>query len=171
MHTLQRELKELEAMHYRPSGFCHKCAVEIFGFLSMIDQKVLAALTECALMSNCPLCYATMLQIIRNVNPAKYFQVKNSEWLLCGMGGLHFTIRGFENLFKMAWYAPIQKNRATKKCVCVGKKCSPKVVCQNSDQGLVLKRNEEIKKLVWEKLGLRVFEVRAQGSGSSNDGS
>ena len=62
---------------------------------------------------------------------------------------------GFENIFKVAFYGPIQKGIATK---------------ESGDAAIVDARKEVIKKEVLEKMGLRIFEIGNSGSGSTNNG-
>ena len=117
--------------------------------LTMVDQKVINALTETASSMRCYICKATpkMFNDIENLPPP------SEENYKYGLSPLHKWIRCFEMLLHISYRIPIEKWR----------------VSSDKDKELVAKQKQEVHDKFKSQLGLKVDEPK-QGAGNTNDG-
>ena len=152
---------EQEILHLRPFQYGH-CSVTFHLAMTMVDGKVVNVATSTASSQRCSMCAATP-SIMNDLEALRGRAVTNTQF---GISPLHAYIRCFEAILH------------------IGYKIDPEFdVSKKSQQGRRLTAEEkerakkrkimriqEVKTALKERLGLRVDEPRAGGSGNSNDG-
>lgn len=117
--------------------------------LTMVDQKVINALTETKSTMRCYVCGATPKQF----NNLQDLPPSSEEAYQYGLSPLHKWIRCFEMLLHIGYRISVEKWR----------------VSSEADKSSVAARKKEIQDRFKSELGLKVDQPK-QGSGNTNDG-
>lgn len=117
--------------------------------LTMVDQKVINALTETKSSMRCYICGATPKQF----NNIEELPSTDEEYYKYGLSPLHKWIRCFEMMLHIAYRIPVKKWR----------------ISSDQDKKLVAERKQQIHDRFKAELGLKVDEPK-QGAGNTNDG-
>ena len=117
--------------------------------LTMVDQKVINALTETKSSMRCYICGATP-KLFNNIDNLPGATEENFKY---GLSPLHKWIRCFEMLLHISYRIPVKQWR----------------VSSEQDKIKVASRKKEVHDRFHAELGLKVDEPK-QGSGNTNDG-
>nr|XP_054760569.1 uncharacterized protein LOC129266800 [Lytechinus pictus] len=117
--------------------------------LTMVDQKVINALTETKSSMRCYICHATPTQF----NNLVEVHCSDPKTYVYGISPLHKLIRCFEMLLHIANRTEIKKWR----------------VSSNEDTDVIKRKKKVIHDRFKEELGIKVDEPK-QGAGNTNDG-
>ena len=145
---VEKEIEELEEVCVDMEEG-HKIVIRFALFLTVIDGKVLSAITDTRSSLACPLCGA--LPSSFNKTAASF--VPNPQSLKYGISPLHAWIRMLEFCLHLSYKLEIRNWQARGQV--------------NKDR--VKKKKEDVQKWMKEALGL-IVDVPKQGAGTSNDG-
>ena len=120
--------------------------------LTMVDGKVVSALTDTASSQRCLFCGATP----KDMNDLQHVRqlTTRHEHYQFGLSTLHAWIRLFECLVHIGYRKDIKKWQIRK----------------TAEKEALQKRSAEVKQNFWERMHLHVDQPRSGGKGSSNDG-
>ena len=119
--------------------------------LTMVDGKIINAITDTTSQQRCALCGATP-KVMNDLRHVTQLEV-TTEHLQLGLSSLHLWIRLFECIIHISYRLQLRKWQVRKE-----------------DRDMFLKRKKEVQKLMWDKMHLHVDQPRVGGSGTSNDG-
>ena len=122
-------------------------------FFTLIDGKVLNAITDTKSMQTCPICHATPKQFNDLSNKKEVF-LPDSKSLVYGISPLHAWIRLLECCLHISYRIDVK----------VWQIRGDKLKVAFAD------RKKRVQAILWEKLGLIVDRPKPGGSGTTNDG-
>lgn len=123
-------------------------------FFTLIDGKVLNAITNTKSMQTCPICHATPKQFNDLSNKTKEAFLPGSKSLVYGISPLHAWIRLLECCLHISYRVDIK----------VWQIRGDKLKVAYAD------RKKRVQAILWERLGLIVDRPKPGGSGTTNDG-
>lgn len=128
-------------------------AIEFKLLLTLINGKVLNAITNTTSSQRCLICGATPMQVLKiNDFQVIEFLLKNKNSLQHGVSPLHARIRFFECVIHIGYRIKREKWQVKER-----------------DKEDFLSRKKEVQKLFWDRLALYVDKLKSGGSGSTND--
>lgn len=123
-------------------------------FFTLIDGKVLNAITNTKSMQACPICHATPKQFNDLSNKTKEAFLPDSKSLVYGISPLHAWIRLLECCLHISYRVDIKMWQIR----------GDKLKVAYAD------RKKRVQAILWERLGLIVDRPKPGGSGTTNDG-
>ncbi|KAF0313705.1 hypothetical protein FJT64_015838 [Amphibalanus amphitrite] len=119
-------------------------------YMTMVDGKVVNAVTGTPSSQTCSICGATP-RAMNNLEAVSTRPIRNLQY---GISTLHCWIRAMEALLRIAYRIRLCKRTAR----------------DDQEKKLVEETKQEVQSKLRERLGLRVDEPRTGGAGNSNDG-
>lgn len=149
---IDEQIEKLEYLEIEKSEY--KIRIHFSLHMTLIDGKVLNAITETKSSQTCPICHATPKQFndLENILKDVFWPITNS--LQHGISALHAWIKAMECCLNISYRKNINKWRVT----------------SATDKIEYSRRKAEIQDILWKKLGLKVDMPKAGGCGTSNDG-
>lgn len=150
--AIQDQIDQLDALHIT-LRHVYSIRIHFSMHLTLIDGKVLNAITNTKSSQACPICHAkpTQFNELSNRTSGNFLPDPNS--LQHGLSPLHARIRLLECCLHISYRSEFKRWQVKK-----------------VDQVEFAEKKVKVQQLLWEKLGLRVDKPKPGGSGSSNDG-
>lgn len=149
---MDEKIKELKCLEIKIQQCLIRCHYSLH--MTLIDGKVLNAITETKSSQSCPICKATpkLFNDLTNIENEKF--LPNPNALVHGICSLHAWIRLLECCLNIAYRLNIKKWKVT--------------TVENKQE--FSRRKAEVQDILWRELGLKVDLPKAGGCGTTNDG-
>jgi len=149
---IENQIKELDIFKV----LVEDCTIRVHFslLLTLIDGKVLNAITNTKSYQNCPICHATPKQFNDLSNKDKGTFLANPLSLQHGISPLHAWIRFFECCLHISYRITIKKWQ----------------IRSAEDKKEFAIRKKVVQDVLWKNLGLKVDKPKSGGSGTSNNG-